>query len=89
VPFDADRLEIRGDPVPVPEPIAVSSVGAVNASISRDGTLAYVPGAGMNAALRSLAVGGPHGARGADRHAGRAVCRPPRIAGRQPDRGAP
>jgi len=55
VPFDADRLEIRGEPVPVPEPITVSSVGAVNASISGDGTLAYVPGTGMNAAERSLA----------------------------------
>ena len=55
VPFDADRLEVRGDPVPVPEPMAISSVGAVNASISRDGTLVYVPGAGMNAAQRSLA----------------------------------
>jgi eukaryotic-like serine/threonine-protein kinase len=52
--FDADRLEVRGDPVPVPEPMTVSSVGAVNASVSRDGTLAYVPGAGMNAAERSL-----------------------------------
>jgi len=55
VPFNADRLEIRGEPVPVPEPITVSSVGAVNASISGDGTLAYVPGTGMNAAERSLA----------------------------------
>jgi Tol biopolymer transport system component len=55
VPFDADRLEVRGDPVAVPERMTVSSVGAVNAAISRDGTLAYVPGAGMNAAERSLA----------------------------------
>jgi len=54
VPFDADRLEIRGDPVPVPDRITVSSLGAVNASISGDGTLAYVPGTGMNAAERSL-----------------------------------
>ena len=80
VPFDADRLEIRGEPVPVPEAITVSSVGAVNASISADGTLAYVPGAGMNAAERSLAW--------VDRHARRAVCRPPRVAGRRPRRGA-
>jgi len=56
VPFDADRLEIRGDPVPVPEPMTVSSVGAVNASISSDGTLVYVPGAGMSAAERSLVL---------------------------------
>jgi Tol biopolymer transport system component len=55
VPFDADRLEVRGDPVRVPEAMTVSSLGAVNASISGDGTLAYVPGAGMNAAERSLA----------------------------------
>jgi serine/threonine-protein kinase len=55
VSFDADRLEIRGEPVPVPEAITVSSVGAVNASISGDGTLVYVPGAGMSAAERSLA----------------------------------
>ena len=54
VPFDADRLEIRGEPVPVSEPIAVSSTGGVNAAISSDGTLAYVPGTGMNAAERSL-----------------------------------
>ena len=54
VPFDADRLEIRGEPVPISEPIAVSSTGSVNAAISRDGTMAYVPGAGMNAAERSL-----------------------------------
>ncbi len=54
VPFDADRLEIRGDPVPVPDQMTVSNLGAVNASVSDDGTLAYVPGAGMSAAERSL-----------------------------------
>jgi serine/threonine-protein kinase len=61
VSFDADRLEVRSDPVPVPEPITVSSIGAVNASISHDGTLAYVPGGGAVARM-----GGPHRTRGAD-----------------------
>ena len=47
VPFDATRLEITGQAVPVVEDVAVErgSGGAPHAAVSRDGTLAYAPAA--------------------------------------------
>ena len=45
VPFDLERLEIVGDPVPVLEGVQQSQArSATQFSISEDGTLAYVPG---------------------------------------------
>ena len=49
VPFDPDRLEIRGTPMPLPVEIATTRSGAAEFAIGRDGTLAYVP-ADANAA---------------------------------------
>jgi serine/threonine-protein kinase len=45
VPFDLDRLELTGDPVPVFEGVRSSSgEGTADYSISNDGTLIYAPG---------------------------------------------
>jgi serine/threonine-protein kinase len=45
VPFDIDRLETTGQPVPVLEGVTgAATSGVVYASISGDGLLAYVPG---------------------------------------------
>ena len=44
VPFDPERLEVRGTPVPVVEGIRVEPGGAVQASVGNDGTLVYLPG---------------------------------------------
>jgi hypothetical protein len=54
VRFDLARLAVLGDPVPIVENISVSSSGAVNASLSRNGTLAYVPGGLGGLAPKSL-----------------------------------
>jgi serine/threonine-protein kinase len=42
VPFDAGRLEMTGDAVPVPEPVYVGSSGLPQAAVSDAGALAYV-----------------------------------------------
>ena len=42
VPFDAERLEVRGAAVKVLEPVAITPEGAVNVSLSSAGTLTYV-----------------------------------------------
>ena len=42
VPFDAGRLEVTGQPVPVPEPVAVRG-GLATFAFGGNGTLAYVP----------------------------------------------
>ena len=42
VPFDPDRGEVTGDPIKVLDRVAVTADGAVNATVSKDGTLAYV-----------------------------------------------
>jgi serine/threonine-protein kinase len=57
VRFDAARLEVRGDPVAIAEPVMMS-VGndAANIDVSRDGTLLFATvGASGTAARRSLA----------------------------------
>jgi len=45
VPFDPQRLEVTGGPVPLVEGVAVSGSGAANFSVSQGGRLVYVPGA--------------------------------------------
>ena len=42
VPFDADRLEMTGPAVPVPESVYVSSSGLPQAAVSATGALAYL-----------------------------------------------
>ena len=42
VPFDIDTLELRGEPVPVPEKIR-TELYSMHVSVSNDGTLAYLP----------------------------------------------
>jgi Tol biopolymer transport system component len=44
VPFDLAHLEVRGTPVPVVPAVVTTSLGAVDAVVSDDGTLAYVSG---------------------------------------------
>ncbi|MCZ6879307.1 MAG: protein kinase, partial [Acidobacteria bacterium] len=47
VPFDVERLELSGDPIPVFEGVrSVSGQGTADYSISDDGTLIYVPSTG-------------------------------------------
>ena len=43
VPFDVDRLDVDGEPVPVIEGVEVTGQGAGQFDIARDGTLIYVP----------------------------------------------
>jgi serine/threonine-protein kinase len=40
-PFDAKRLELTGEPVPIAEDLGVNNFGAANFSASRNGTLVY------------------------------------------------
>jgi Tol biopolymer transport system component len=42
--FDMDRLEVRGDPVPVLEGVVTKRTGAVNYSPAGNGTLVYLAG---------------------------------------------
>ena len=49
VPFDLARLERRGTPVPVVFKVLTTDLGAVDAVVARDGTLAYVPGSRLAA----------------------------------------
>jgi serine/threonine-protein kinase len=53
VPFDPERLEIRGSAVPVVEGVAHASDGAAQYSISSNGSLVYVSG-GVTSVLRKL-----------------------------------
>jgi serine/threonine-protein kinase len=43
VRFDVATLTLRGDPVPVVEQVQTLATGAANFSVSRNGTLVYVP----------------------------------------------
>ena len=43
LPFDLERLDVLGDPVPVVEHVDMAASGAANFDISRAGTLVYVP----------------------------------------------
>ncbi len=49
VRFDLDRLEVTSDAVPVVEQVMTGPTGAANYAISRNGTLAFVPGTGSGA----------------------------------------
>ena len=53
VPFDLDRLEVTGAPVPVLEGVMTNELGAVEFSLSADGSLAYVAG-DFQGAVRTL-----------------------------------
>ena len=44
MPFDLAMLEVTGDPVPVLEEVITKPSGAVNFSLSNEGSLIYVPG---------------------------------------------
>ncbi len=55
VPFDLDRLEVTGSPVPVLEDVDMdNSTGAVDFSPSAKGSLIYVLGGGLGAAYSAL-----------------------------------
>jgi serine/threonine-protein kinase len=54
VAFDADRLEVIGDPVRVLEQVFVGGPGGANVAVSTDGSLVYQVG-GSQAAHRTLA----------------------------------
>jgi serine/threonine-protein kinase len=44
VPFDPERLEVRGTPRPIQEGIGTKPTAAANYSVSKNGTLVYAPG---------------------------------------------
>ena len=46
-PFDLDDLRVTGDAVPVMDGLRVEARGAAQYAVSRNGTLAYVPGESM------------------------------------------
>jgi len=46
VPFDIERLELTGSPVPVVEDVQVNSGGYAQFTIANDGSLAYIPSSG-------------------------------------------
>jgi serine/threonine-protein kinase len=48
VPFDLDRLEVRGDPIEVLSGILTKEAGAADFALSADGTLVYLAGAVPN-----------------------------------------
>ncbi len=58
VPFDLDRLEISGSPVPVIEGIRspITALGGAHFAISRTGTLAYIAGSAEESASRLVWV---------------------------------
>jgi serine/threonine-protein kinase len=54
VRFDPDQLEVVGDPVTTVEDVLVKSTGAADYTLSRDGTLVYIPAAVSRSPLRAL-----------------------------------
>jgi serine/threonine-protein kinase len=50
VPFDLDRLEVSGAPVPVIPDVATSGAGGANFALADNGTLVYAP-AGTNSTI--------------------------------------
>ena len=55
VPFDVDRLEVTGGPVPLVEGVSrTGNTGAAHADMARTGALVYLPGAGGDLAKRTL-----------------------------------
>ena len=43
MPFDSDRLELNGEPVPVLDDLLVSSAGGAVTALANDGSLVYAP----------------------------------------------
>ena len=56
VPFDDDRLDVVGTPVPVVEGVRVDAAGTVQYDVAADGTLAYIPGTAVGAERRLVWV---------------------------------
>ena len=54
VPFDLQRLEVTGNPVPLVDDLAVKQSGAANFGISEDGGLVYTTGAETGGEQRAL-----------------------------------
>src|SRR4029077_9402986 len=54
VPFDLERMETYGAPVPVVPAVVMTANGGVDAVIAGNGTLAYVSGSGAGGAQRAL-----------------------------------
>ncbi len=48
VPFDVERLEVTGSPAPVLEGIQINAGGYASFTVSRDGSLVYMPGTAMS-----------------------------------------
>ncbi len=54
VPFDVDRLEVTGGPVPLVEGVSrAASTGAANVDMARTGALVYLPGEGAGGDVRT------------------------------------
>ena len=49
VAFDADRLTLQGEPVPMVENVNVGSTGIPNFDVSRNGARGYIPGESVGA----------------------------------------
>ena len=47
VPFDTDRLTVSGEPAPMVEGVQVNAGGWAHYALADDGTLVYLPGAGL------------------------------------------
>ena len=60
LPFDADRLVVTGEPVPVRDGVRRSPSGTTQAYLGADGTLVYVPASGP-AGARTLVWVDPQG----------------------------
>ena len=56
VRFDLARLEVLSDPQPVAKQIVTKASGAANFSVSRNGTLVYIPGVAADAAVKRSLV---------------------------------
>ena len=54
VPFDADRLAVTGDPVPVLTGVHTAASGAAYFSFASDGSLVYLPGEARQESDRTL-----------------------------------
>ena len=54
VPFDLDRLEVTGNPVPVLDGVITKGSGAANFGVSQDGSLVYLSGVASAGVERTL-----------------------------------
>lgn len=81
VPFDPDKLEIRGTAVPVLDDIEPDGLGFGDVSVSRNGTVVHRRASGAMAEHRRLA--GCHGQKTGAAHQARSVFQSALLAGRQ------